>query len=195
MSKRIFNRISGRHWVFAALTLVLTAQGVMAEDGANTWRPVYDVALRWINFGILVFILFKYARKPLVNFFKEKSAAVKKEIQAIEHEKEAILVRVDEILTARDQSQKKLEKLKARIITQGKAKKQTLIDNAQKESKILLESAQRKIQNQIISAQADIRAEMIDHAIEMALQKLPAEIDEKDNRQFYEHYLENTKGL
>ncbi|MBW2297718.1 MAG: hypothetical protein JRF32_08945, partial [Deltaproteobacteria bacterium] len=72
---------------------------------------------------------------------------------------------------------------------------QTLIDNAQKESKILLESAQRKIQNQIISAQADIRAEMIDHAIEMALQKLPAEIDEKDNRQFYEHYLENTKGL
>ncbi|RLC19457.1 MAG: hypothetical protein DRI24_00215 [Deltaproteobacteria bacterium] len=195
MSKRIFNRISGRHWVFAALTLVLTAQGVMAEDGANTWRPVYDVALRWINFGILVFIIFKYARKPLVNFFKEKSAAVKKEIQAIEHEKEAILVRVDEILTARDQSQEKLEKLKARIITQGKAKKQTLIDNAQKESKILLESAHRKIQNQIISAQADIRAEMIDHAIEMALQKLPAEIDVKDNRQFYEHYLESTKGL
>lgn len=173
-------------------SFLLTPQGVMAEDGAGDWRPTYDLALRWINFGILVFLILKYARKPLVNFFKEKSEDVKQEIKAVEQEKAEILTRVDEILQARDHSQEKLEKLKERIITQGKAKKQHIIEDARKESKIMLESAQRKIESQMITAQENIRAELIDHAIEMALEKLPEIIDEKDNQKLYEQYIENT---
>ncbi len=175
-----------------AVSFLLTPQGVLAADGAGDWRPTYDLALRWINFGILVFLILKYARKPLVNFFKEKSEDVKQEIKAVEQEKAEILTRVDEILQARDHSQEKLEKLKERIVVQGKAKKQHIIENARKESKIMLESAQRKIESQMITAQENIRAELIDHAIEMALEKLPEIIDEKDNQKLYEQYIENT---
>ena len=193
-----FHGIPGWWRVVAAAALVLvvlfllTPQGVLAEDGAGDWRPTYDLALRWINFGILVFLILKYARKPLVNFFKEKSEDVKQEIKAVEQEKAEILARVDEILEARDHSQEKLEKLKERIVVQGKAKKQRIIEDARKESKIMLESAQRKIESQMIAAQKNIRAELIDHAIEMALEKLPAVIDEKDNQKLYEQYIDNT---
>lgn len=195
MNGNRFNPIRTWSWALVAATLVLGVQGAMAADGSGTWRPTYDLALRWVNFGILVFLILKYARKPLVNFFKEKSEDIKKDIQAVEREKEEILARVDEILEARDQSQAKLKKLKERIITQGKVKKQGIIDNAHRESTLLLESAQRKIHSQILSAQEDIRSELIDQAVEIAMQKLPAEIDEKDDRQFYERYLESTKGL
>ena len=193
-----FHGISGWCRTLTAAVLVLVAsfllapQGVMAEGGAGDWRPTYDLALRWINFSILVFLILKYARKPLVNFFKEKSEDVKQEIKAVEQEKAEILTRVDEILQARDHSQEKLEKLKERIVVQGKAKKQHIIEDARKESKIMLESAQRKIESQMITAQENIRAELIDHAIEMALEKLPEIIDEKDNQKLYEQYIENT---
>ena len=173
---------------------LLFPEGVLAEEGSADWRPTYDLALRWINFFILVFLIFKYARKPLVNFFKEKSEDIKKEIRAVEKEKEKILARVNEMLKARAHSQEKLEKLKERVIAQGKAKKQHIIENAQKESTLMLEGARRKIKSQMITAQQDLRAEMIDHAIEIALQKLPAVIDEKDDRQIYENYLKNTEG-
>jgi len=174
---------------------LLFPEGVLAEDASADWRPTYDLALRWINFFILVFLIFKYARKPLVNFFKEKSEDIKKEIRAVEKEKENILARVDEMIKARDHSQEKLEKLKERIIAQGKAKKQRIIENAQKESKLMLEGARRKITSQMITAQQDLRAEMIDHAIDVAMQKLPGVIDEKDDRQIYENYLKSTEGI
>ncbi len=160
-----FRRIPGGCRILTATVLMLAAsfllapQGVMAEDGAGDWRSTYDLALRWINFGILVFLILKYARKPLVNFFKEKSEDVKQEIKAVEQEKAEILTRVDEILQARDHSQEKLEKLKERIIVQGKAKKQHIIEDDRKESKILLESDQRKIESQMITAHVNIRAE------------------------------------
>jgi len=174
---------------------LVTPHGVLAEDGTSGgWRPTYDLVLRWINFAVLVFLILRYARKPLVNFFKEKSEDVKKEIRAVEREKEEILAKVDEILKARDQGQEKLEKLQARIIAQGKAKKERIIEGARKESKLMLESARRKIKSQMKAAQENIRAEIIDHAIDMALEKLPGVIDEQDNQKLYDQYLENTEN-
>ena len=181
--------------VLVAMLLLLVPQGGLAEDGTGDWRPAYDLALRWINFAILVFLILKYARKPLVNFFKDKSEDVKKEIRAVEKEKEVILARVDEILADRARSQEKLAKLKERVMAQGKAKKQSIIEGARKESKIMLESARRKIESQMAAAQDDIRAELIDHAIEAALKKLPDVIDEKDNRKLYDQYIEDTRHL
>jgi len=178
--------------LIAVLCLVIP-QGVLAEDGTGDWRPTYDLVLRWINFAVLVFLILRYARKPLVNFFKEKSEDVKNEIRVVEKEKEEILARVDEILKTRDQGQEKLEKLQARIIAQGKAKKERIIKGARKESKLMLESARRKVESQMKAAQADIRAEMIDHAIDMALKKLPDIIAEEDNQKLYDQYLENTE--
>ncbi len=185
-------RVAAAAVLLLMVLLLMVPQGVLAEDGAGDWRPTYDLALRWINFFILMFLIFKYARKPLVNFFKEKSEDIKKEIRAVEQEKEEILAKVEEMLKARDHSQEKLEKLKERVIAQGTAKKQRIIEDARKESKILLAGAQRKIESQMMTAHEDVRAEMIDHAIEMALQKLPAVIDEKDRQKLYEQYIENT---
>ena len=185
-------RVTAAAVLMLMMLFLMVPQGALAEDGAGDWRPTYDLALRWINFFILVFLIFKYARKPLVNFFKEKSEDIKKEIRAVEQEKEEILAKVEEMLKARDHSQEKLEKLKERVIAQGKAKKQHIIESARKESKLMLEGARRKIKSQMIAAHQDLRAEMIDHAIEMALQKLPAVIDEKDSQKLFEQYIENT---
>lgn len=176
------------------LMLLMAPQGGLAEDGTGDWRPTYDLAMRWINFFILVFLILKYARKPLVNFFREKSEDVRKEIQAVEKEKEEILARVADMLEAREHSQEKLENLKARIITQGKAKKQRIIEDARTESEMMLEGARRKIKSQMAAAQKDIRAEMIDLAIEMALEKLPGVIAEEDNQKLYHQYLEHTES-
>jgi F-type H+-transporting ATPase subunit b len=180
--------------VLVLLLILMAPQGVMAEDGSGDWRPTYDLAMRWINFFILIFLILKYARKPLANFFREKSEDVRREIQAVEKEKEAILARVADMLEAREHSQEKLENLKARIITQGRAKKQRIIEDARKESEMMLEGARRKIESLMASAQKDIRAEMIDLAIEMALEKLPGVMAEEDNQKLYRQYLEYTES-
>ncbi len=32
-----------------------------AADNPDNWRPVFDLVMRWLNFGIIVFIIVKYA--------------------------------------------------------------------------------------------------------------------------------------
>ena len=48
-------------WVFAAmavlgLSLHLLGPEAFAAEKTNNWRPTYDLVMRWVNFGIIVFL-------------------------------------------------------------------------------------------------------------------------------------------
>lgn len=168
-------------------------EGAGAAEAAADWRPLYDLVMRYINFIILAFLIIKYARKPLVNFFKEKSQDVKKEIKEIEAEKEKIRLQVKALQESRAQGKERLEQLKERIISQGRARRQDIVDDAKLESKLLLENTQRKIENQLLKARHTLRTEMIDLAFDKAEARLPEAVTEKDSRRFIQHYLEKTQ--
>ena len=52
-------------WV---LMILFGAHEVLAADKANNWRLKYNLILMWVNFGILAFIIVKFARTPLKEF-------------------------------------------------------------------------------------------------------------------------------
>lgn len=173
---------------------LLTGEALAAETGGD-WRPTYDLVLRYVNFLILVVLLIKYARKPLVNFFKGKSEDVKKDIQKIEEAKQQIEDQVKALLKERDQSREKFDLLKERIVAQGKAKQQSIIDDAKQEGQLLVENAKQKIAHRITTASQDLRAEMVDLAVDMATERLPQKISDQDNQRFIDQYLESTQSL
>lgn len=180
-------------WFGAILVLVglcAFARMVYAADAVGDWRSTYDLVMRWINFAILVFIILRYGRKPLANFFRGKSLEVKEGIEEIEAEKENLEIKIRGLLKQREKSRERLDKLKARIISQAKAKKQKIIDDAHQESKLLLEGARQKIDHQIAKAADGLRAEMIDAAISLAMDRLPDHITDQDNQEFLQMYLE-----
>ena len=169
--------------------------GAIAAEASAEWRPTYDLVLRYVNFLILVFLIFKYARKPLVNFFKDKSQDVKKEIQQIEEVKKQVQDQVSAILEEQKKSREKFERIKERIISQGEIRKKNIIDDARQESKLLLQNTHLKIDNLILKARHTLRSEMIDMAINLAMEKLPQEITDQDSQRFFDQYLENTRSL
>ena len=54
---------------------------VLAAEGGGGWRPTYDIIMRWVNFGILAFIFFKFARRPLKNFLSDKKNEISLQIK------------------------------------------------------------------------------------------------------------------
>jgi F-type H+-transporting ATPase subunit b len=177
------------------LSLSLWCGEALAAEGSGGWRPTYDLVLRYINFLILAFLIIKYARKPLVNFFKEKSQDVKKEIQQIEIEKNEVQNQVKALLDAREKNKEKLEQLKDRILSQGKAKQKRIVDDAVQESRLLLENTHQKLENRILKAKNALRTELVDMAIDLATKKLPEEITDQDNQRFVDHYLQSTQAI
>jgi len=164
----------------------------MAADQTGGWRPTYDLVMRWLNFVILALVLIKFARRPLIDFLTGKKEEIAHDIQRMEEEKEQAAQKVAEAHKKVEDSSIRFENLKERIIRQGEKRKQAIIDEAQRESKILLEGAKRKIDSQVLQAESTLRSEMIDMAVNVAIERLPGQLTEKDNQKLLDQFLKST---
>jgi F-type H+-transporting ATPase subunit b len=180
-------------YVLAVLTaLMVCCPDALAAEETDTWRPLFDQIMRWLNFAIIAAVLFKFGRKPIKDFLANRREEIEHQLNKYEQQKEAAAEKVKEAAKILNESTDRFEQIKHRIITDGEKKKEQIIEKAQQESRMLLEGAQRKIQNQIIEARNIIRSELIDSAIALAEKKLPDEITPADEQKLIELYMEET---
>jgi len=148
--------------------------------------------MRWLNFGIIVFILVKYARTPIKDFLLSRREEVAREIEMVEEKKEEANKKIQDAARMLDESEVRFARVKERIIKEGETKKQKLIEDAQQESKILLESTMKKIESQLLGAKRAFKSELVDTAISLAMKRLPDEITSEDNQNFTNQFLAGT---
>jgi len=165
-----------------------------AADNSGNWRPVFDLVMRWLNFGIIVFILVKYARTPLKDFLLSRREEVAREIEQIEEKKEAADKKIQDATRMLDESEVRFARIKERVIQEGEIKKQKIIEDAQRESKILLESTIKRIENQLLDAKRAFKSELVDMAISLAMKRLPDEITTEDNQKFTNQFLASASA-
>ena len=103
--------------VFAAL-LVLCPNALAAE-AFQGWRPIYDLAMRWLNFLIIVFVLIKFGRKPIKDFLTNRREEIDYQIKKYEQQKDAAEQKVLEARKMLDDHTIRFEKIKQRIIEDG----------------------------------------------------------------------------
>jgi F-type H+-transporting ATPase subunit b len=174
------------------LALHLFGCSAFAAENSSSWRPTYDLVLRWINFAIIVFVVYKYAKKPFVSFLRGQKEKLAKEIEVLESEKESLAEEVDRTRETLNESEIRFKDLKERIVQQGERKKQDIIESAKNQSRVMLDDANRKIDSYILSSKNAFKAELIDAAIELAMDRLPKEITDEDNEQFIAKYLSSA---
>ena len=175
--------------IAGAIGLHLFSPNALAAENSNNWRFTFDLVMRWLNFGILAFILVKYTKTPIKEFFTGKKEEAARQINKIEQEKEKAEWKIQEALKMLDESKVRFAKLKQRIIEDGEKKKQKIIEEAQQESKILLESARKKIDNRFLEAKNTFKSELAEIAIALAMERLPKEITQKDKQKWVNDFI------
>ena len=180
------------YMVAPLIMLHLSSFEALAADSANDWRPMFDLVMRWVNFLILAFLLIKFSRLPIKSFLAGKKEEVALEIEALESDKNQMLLKIDESRKQIENSKERLSQLKKTIIAQGEKNKLKIIKDAEQESKIILESAKQKIASRISEAREVIKLEMVDEAIALAMQMLPDNITDQDNQKFINAFLESA---
>ncbi len=176
------------------LSLHLLGPDAYAAEGGSHWRPVYDLIMRWINFGIIVVVVYKYARKPFMNFLRGQKQKVAVEIEELETRRNEMVAKIDQTQKDIKESDVRFAKLKERIIRQGEKKKVEIIESAQIHGKTMIEDAKRRIDTHFIQAKNTFRSELIDRAIEMALERLPGQITPEDNEKFTRDFLDGASA-
>ncbi len=163
-----------------------------AQEAQPSWRATYDLVMMWVNFGILAFLIAKYARAPLLNLLKgeaDKTAAGLKEAQA---GKEQADQKVQETLQALENTRERLRGVQEKIIGEGERQRQRIIDSARHESELLLERTRHKIDSQIYEAHLRLRSELIDRAVAVAMERLPAEITSEEQLRLVDRFVQKA---
>ncbi len=147
-----------------------------------------------LSFFILLFILGKYAWKPILNAVTErensiesaltKAEAVKEEMARLTSENEALLKKAR---AERDAILQEATKVKNQII--GEAK-----EAAQKEGARLLDSARQEINNQKLIAIADVKNQVASLSLEIAEKVLRKQFeDQKKQDELVKELLKEVK--
>jgi len=184
----------GCYSIAVITVLLLGSTDALAAETTKNWRSTFDVVMRWLNFVIIAFVLVKFGRKPIKDFFANRRQEIDHQIKKYEQQKEAAEEKIAEATQMLNNSIARFEKIKMRIVEDGEKKKQQIIEGARQESRILLEGTKQRIENQIVGARNLIRSELIESAIALAEKRLPEEITAVDEQKLLDHFMESAAG-
>lgn len=166
-----------------ATTLLLSSPAHAAGGG---WSLIIFQA---INLAILLFLLVKYAGKPLNRAIKAKAERVEKDIaeaRRLHEEASAMLAEYEEKLAGLDG---KAEELLEQYRQDGEQEKARLIAAAEAEAARIKSEAERSAKNEIDRARARLEAEVVDLAVEAAEQAIKDRLTPVDHRRLTADYL------
>ena len=136
-----------------------------------------------IVFGILLFILGKFAWKPILNALKEREESIasalnaaeeaKKEVAELKADNEKIIA---EAKKERDVILKEAKEIKEKIVAEAK-------ENAGREGEKIIEQARQQIESEKIAAIVDIKKQVADLSVMIAEKVIKKELKDKNEQE------------
>jgi len=183
------NKNKGYVLSFVLLFILLTGSTAMASGGSEGWRETYDLAMKWINFGILIVLFIKFAKTPLMNFLNTQSESLSRDIKRLEEAKKKSQDRSKEIAGQLADRQSRVDSIKEKIIQQGAKEKEKIVKDAKGQSHYMLEDARKRMASQVLQAKIKLQSELVDEVISLAMERLPREITDADNNALLGQYF------
>ncbi|MBF0557175.1 MAG: ATP synthase F0 subunit B [Nitrospirae bacterium] len=177
-------------WLLAISVQVFAAE----EGGEHGGGSPMEWVWRILNFGILVFILVKFAGKPLKDYFQQRKALIEKSIQEAQEAKALAakaLAEVEERLKLKD---REVEEIKAAAVTSGESEKARLIEEGERLAAKILEQAKSNIDYEVKKAKDIIKAEAVEAAMQLAEEKIKSRITKEDQEKLLKASLKLLEG-
>ena len=191
--------ISGNKLFFGSLVMVLIASfwldplEAFAEEGIGSGRKLWNNIMLWVNFGIMVFIFIRYAKKPLMDYLH----SVRKKIEGSLKEVDAQMASAKSVMTAEDAKLKGIDEeirlIHERMLEMGRAEKEKIIESGRVTAEKMIENAKAYAEYRLAVARKVIFDEMVDLAVSMAEEKLKEGISQEDSDRLFADFLHHLE--
>jgi F-type H+-transporting ATPase subunit b len=179
-------------------SLLLVANAAMAfaqEHGAEEApRGLVDVGLNLmfytlLIFGIVYFVLRKYAWPPLLAQVEAREKALEDAIEGAKRDREAAAKLLAEQQKQLDAARGEAQKYMSEARAASEKVRAEMLEQTRKEQGDLLERARRDIEQEREKAIAQLRREAVELAILGASRAIEENLDSDRNRKIVENYL------
>ena len=149
------------------------------------------VLLTWVSFFLLLFILNKFAWKPILASLDQRESLIRKSVEEAQQIREQL---------------SKINHKRNQVLSEAEAKAKEIIDESRKaaieaadhitqkakgETKILVENAQREIKEATHAAQAQLKMTSANLAIEIASKLIRENLDNKKNKELVNEMIKD----
>ncbi len=175
--------------------LALTALAAETEQGVSSFKKIWMLSWRVLNFLILAYFLVRLLKKPISNFFQESARVIREQLQGTEQacqEAEQELQEMENRLEALDQE---IQKLQGVIGEHGQRERDKIIANARQTAEQMLEKAKLEAAYSAQQAKNQLRLEVIDEAVRMAAESIQKAIESGDQERLVNEYLQDLKEM
>ena len=152
-----------------------------------------DLLYRFINFALLVIILFIVIRKtPLKDFLSVRSEEIRKRLEDLRHEKEEAENKYLDIEKQLKDFKNKRKGIIDQFRKEGLIEKEKIIFEAKERVQQIINQSEITIQQEIQTARERLKKQVVDLAALKAQEIITKEIDEKDQDQLVSDFLERV---
>jgi F-type H+-transporting ATPase subunit b len=175
----------------------LAAQEHAAPAGGGGLTSIQVNLMFWtlVIFGILFFLLRRFAFPPIFKAVEDRERALQEAIDGAKRDR-------DEAARLLEEHRRQIENARGeaqRFIAEGRATAEKMradmLEQARREQQELLERARREIESERDRAIADLRREAVDLAIAGASKVVEQNLDNSANRRLVEGFLASVSSV
>lgn len=183
--------------IFFILPLLLFVTNAFAASEGASSSPWDAWMLTWrvINSIVLVGLLVYFLKKPLVNFFSERTAQIQKDLADAKDQREAAERLIGEYQQKLAGMEQELEKMRAELRKTADAESSKVVANAEKVAAAMIEAAKLTADQEVRKAKIALKNEAVVLAMELAEALVKEKINEDDRTRIVEDYLVKVGGM
>jgi len=176
--------------VLLAFAAPLQAQEHAAAAPSGLMSPSTGLMF-WtlLIFGVLFFILKRYAFPPIISAVEARERALEEAIEGAKRDRAEAAKLLAEHRAALDASRGEGQKLIADANAAGERMRAEMVEATHKEQAAMIARARTEIESEKAKAIADLRREAVDLAILGASKVIDRNLDQPANRQLVESFL------
>ncbi|HUJ19614.1 MAG TPA: ATP synthase F0 subunit B [Nitrospirota bacterium] len=180
------------------LTITLTAAFAFAEEAAEGGHEqitfLGDWLPRLVNFGIIAGVVVYFMRKPVRDFFKNRSLEIAKAIQESKEARE----RSTAALAEMERKVKDLEAETSRLLEDARSRaekdKQALIDEGRKMVSDIDAQVKQGVDLEVQKAKTALQAEASMLAVDLSEKSIKEKIGPQDHERIVKEYITKVGG-
>lgn len=175
--------------------LALTALAAETEQGPSSFKKIWMLSWRLLNFLILAYLMVRLLKKPLSNFFQESARVIREQLQGTEQACQEAEQELQEMETRLEALDQEIQKLQGVIGEHGQRERDKIIENATQTAEQMLEKAKLEAAFSAQQAKNQLRLEVIDEAVRMAAESIRKAIASGDQERLVNEYLQDLKQM
>lgn len=170
------------------------ARSAEAEGhGTDRSADLRDLLYRFINFALLVIILAVVIKKTSIkDFFKTRSEEIRRKLEDLQKEKEEAEIKYKDMERQLKDFESKKQEIIDQFKTEGLAEKEKIIAEAEARVEQILEQSEMTINQEIQTARDRLKKEVVDIAAQKAQEIISNKINEKDQDQLVDEFIERV---